>query len=206
MHSVRTWLSKWWAISRALDAISAPLDTVMTLLDTPRSVSRMYPSSMAPIHCLDPTKLLGLSPALCDTMSDTLEACHQQRRSLIGRVWSPTEPLLIAGESAALLLTTAQLYSHQQPAHRACVERRGMDSLQSANVTRELCFRGKTTLLPNMRSGRRGATYVDQGLLYLPVGWHRGAGVLLPPHPGADCLQRAVRAAPSRVIKSVLRR
>ena len=49
-----------------------------------------------------------------------------------------------------------------------------------------------------------GATYVDKGLLYLPVGWHRGAGILLPPHPGADCLQGAIRAAPPRVIKPVL--
>ena len=58
-----TWVSKWWAISRALEGMSAPLDTVMTLQDTPSSVSRMKPSSMAPIHCLEPTKVLGLSPA-----------------------------------------------------------------------------------------------------------------------------------------------
>ena len=55
-------MSKWWAISRALEGTSAPLDTVMTLQDTPSSVSRMKPSSMAPIHCLEPTKVLGLSP------------------------------------------------------------------------------------------------------------------------------------------------
>ena len=55
-------MSKWWAISRALEGMSAPLDTVMTLQDTPSSVSKMKPSSMAPIHCLEPTKVLGLSP------------------------------------------------------------------------------------------------------------------------------------------------
>jgi len=51
---------------------------------------------------------------------------------------------------------------------------------------------------------REERTYVNKGLLHLPVRRHRGAGVLLPPHPGADRLQRAVRTSPARVIKSIL--
>lgn len=59
----QTWVSKWCAISLALEAMSAPEETVMTLQDTPSSVSRMKPSSIAPIHCFDPTNERGLSPA-----------------------------------------------------------------------------------------------------------------------------------------------
>lgn len=57
-----TCVLKWWTISGALLSISLPDLTVMTLLVIPRRVSRTNPNSIAPIHCLLPTKLLSLSP------------------------------------------------------------------------------------------------------------------------------------------------
>ena len=54
--------SKWWAISGALLSISFPDLTVMTLFVTSSKVSRTKPSSIAPIHCLLPTKFRCLSP------------------------------------------------------------------------------------------------------------------------------------------------
>ena len=53
---------KWWAISGALLSISFPDLTVMTLFVTSSKVSRTKPNSIAPIHCLLPTKFLCLSP------------------------------------------------------------------------------------------------------------------------------------------------
>lgn len=80
-----------------------------------------------------------------------------------------------------------------------------MDAQQKANMMKGLGSLYQTTPSAIWALRQKGATYVDQRLLYLPVGRHRGAGVLLPPHPGADRLQRAVRAAPPGVIKPVLR-